>query len=167
MLGVGLDIADLHRMARLLARFGDRELRSVFTRRELTAVRGADDPALRLGISFGAKEACGKALGTGLVGVAWTDIEATPEPGPDGTGLHVELTGAAGRRAHALGMSDWPGCWRAAADGGRVLVVLAAVSTVRSGTAHRDLGVRALLEQQLNRGELDRRKPSRRGTEPS
>lgn len=108
----------------MLDRYDDAVLRSVFTPRELAAVHRAPAPALRLGVSFGTKEACGKALGTGLVGVAWTDIEALA----DGRAVHVRLTGAARERARERGMRRWRGGWRAGGTE-RVLVVVAAGGT--------------------------------------
>ncbi|MGV4924097.1 4'-phosphopantetheinyl transferase superfamily protein [Streptomyces sp. BHT-5-2] len=120
VVGIGVDIVDLTRMARFLHRYPDRSLRMILGGAELAQVRCSPSPAVRLGISFGTKEACGKALGTGLAGLAWTDIEAGVESviagdadgevGDDGWAVRevgVALHGAARNRAARLGIERW------------------------------------------------------------
>ena len=75
ILGIGTDLANIERIERTVERFGDRFLNRVFTEREkMTAERRA----LRIATyakRWAAKEACSKALGTGLhMGIAWRDM---------------------------------------------------------------------------------------------
>ncbi len=82
ILGVGADLANIDRIAGTLARFGDRFRDRVFTPQELArARRRGDDPAV-YAKRWAAKEACSKALGTGLaMGIAWKQMWVTNMPG--------------------------------------------------------------------------------------
>ncbi|MEO3417045.1 holo-ACP synthase [Roseovarius sp. CAU 1744] len=75
ILGVGTDLANIERIAGTLERFGDRFRNRVFTETEqLKAERRADTPGT-YAKRWAAKEACSKALGTGLrMGIAWKDM---------------------------------------------------------------------------------------------
>lgn len=64
---VGVDIVEIERIARTLARFGERFLRRVYTEAEIAYCRGRPS---RLAARFAAKEAVAKALG---VGVFWRE----------------------------------------------------------------------------------------------
>ena len=93
----GLDIVDVDRFERLLARRGERLLLRLFTESERRAAR-----AESLAARFAAKEAVLKLLGTGLsAGMTWHDVEV--ETGPRGE-PRVVLTGGAERRARELGL---------------------------------------------------------------
>jgi holo-[acyl-carrier protein] synthase len=76
ILGIGSDLCDIRRIERSLARFGDRFTGRIFTAGERAK---CDARAARAGSyarRFAAKEACAKALGTGLnQGVFWRDME--------------------------------------------------------------------------------------------
>lgn len=72
---VGVDIIEIHRVADVIARHGDRFLNRVYTPDELKACRGR---VHELAARFAAKEAVMKALGTGIRGVGWRDIEILP-----------------------------------------------------------------------------------------
>ncbi|CUX80450.1 MAG: holo-[acyl-carrier protein] synthase AcpS [Roseibaca calidilacus] len=78
ILGIGSDLANIDRIAGTLARFGDRFRNRVFTADELArAARQGDAPAV-YAKRWAAKEACSKALGTGLsMGIAWRDMWVT------------------------------------------------------------------------------------------
>ncbi|SUZ32321.1 Holo-[acyl-carrier-protein] synthase [Roseibaca ekhonensis] len=78
ILGIGSDLANIDRIAGTLARFGDRFRHRVFTEAELArAARQGDAPAV-YAKRWAAKEACSKALGTGLsMGIAWRDMWVT------------------------------------------------------------------------------------------
>ncbi|NBB98248.1 MAG: holo-ACP synthase [Alphaproteobacteria bacterium] len=78
ILGIGSDLANIDRIAGTLARFGDRFRHRVFTDAELArAARQGDAPAV-YAKRWAAKEACSKALGTGLsMGIAWRDMWVT------------------------------------------------------------------------------------------
>lgn len=69
---VGVDAIEIERIKEALERFGDRFLRRIYTERE--AERYGKRPA-ELAARFAAKEAVMKALGTGIRGVRWRDIE--------------------------------------------------------------------------------------------
>lgn len=76
ILGIGTDLASIERIERTLARFGDRFLNRVYTAAEqATAARRPRAVAATLAKRWAAKEACSKALGTGLrMGIAWRDM---------------------------------------------------------------------------------------------
>ena len=78
ILGVGTDLANIDRIAGTLERFGDRFRNRVFTEIEQAkAERRADTPGT-YAKRWAAKEACSKALGTGLrMGIAWKDMSVT------------------------------------------------------------------------------------------
>ncbi|MEM8556171.1 MAG: holo-ACP synthase [Pseudomonadota bacterium] len=75
ILGIGTDLANIERIERTLERFGDRFRNRVFTDIEQAkADRRADTPGT-FAKRWAAKEACSKALGTGLrMGIAWKDM---------------------------------------------------------------------------------------------
>lgn len=103
---VGIDLAEVAPIRRMLADHGERFLRRVYTARERAACAGR---AERLAALFAAKEAAAKMLGSGLAylapgGVAPSDLEVV-EAGP--ARLHLVLHGAALARAEALGLHDW------------------------------------------------------------
>jgi len=75
ILGIGNDIVDIRRIEATLARFGDRFLERVFTDVERLKSDGRAARAASYAKRFAAKEACAKALGTGLRhGVFWRDM---------------------------------------------------------------------------------------------
>ncbi|MBX9590437.1 MAG: holo-ACP synthase [Hyphomonadaceae bacterium] len=75
ILGIGNDIIDIRRIESTIERFGDRFLRRVFTDIERTRSDGRAGRAASYAKRFAAKEACAKALGTGLRrGVFWRDM---------------------------------------------------------------------------------------------
>ncbi len=76
ILGIGTDTIDIRRVERSLARFGDRFTHRVFTETERArAERRPHQRAATYAKRFAAKEACSKALGTGLKkGVFWRDM---------------------------------------------------------------------------------------------
>ncbi|MEP1586679.1 MAG: holo-ACP synthase [Tateyamaria sp.] len=75
ILGIGTDLANIERIAGTLERFGDRFRNRVFTEVEQSkAERRADTPGT-YAKRWAAKEACSKALGTGLrMGISWKDM---------------------------------------------------------------------------------------------
>ena len=75
ILGIGTDLANIERIAATLERFGDRFRNRVFTDVEQAkAERRLDTPGT-YAKRWAAKEACSKALGTGLrMGIAWKDM---------------------------------------------------------------------------------------------
>jgi holo-[acyl-carrier protein] synthase len=78
IIGIGTDLANIDRIAATLARFGDRFRTRVFTPGELARAARRTGEAGTLAKRWAAKEACSKALGTGLrMGIAWRDMEVT------------------------------------------------------------------------------------------
>lgn len=95
---VGVDAIEIWRIERALQRFGERFLRRVYTEDER---RRYGARVAELAARFAAKEAVMKALGTGVRGVRWRDIEVLPNA--RGKPL-VRLYGTAAERARALGL---------------------------------------------------------------
>lgn len=95
ILGVGTDLCNIERVEQTLDRFGDRFRNRVFTEREQArAERRAHAPAT-YAKRWAAKEACSKALGTGLrMGIAWRDMAVsnleTGQPVMEVTGWAAE-----------------------------------------------------------------------------
>ncbi|MFN3144505.1 MAG: holo-ACP synthase [Paracoccaceae bacterium] len=78
ILGIGTDLANIDRIAGTLDRFGDRFRNRVFTEAEQRTAEARADTAGTYARRWAAKEACAKALGTGLrMGVAWRDMAVT------------------------------------------------------------------------------------------
>lgn len=102
--GLGVDIVEVDRIRRAMARWGEPFLHRVFTPAELA--RGGTSPAAaeRLAGRFAAKEAVMKALGQGRRGVGWREIEITTDPsGKPG----VHLSGRAAEISDRLGVRAW------------------------------------------------------------
>jgi holo-[acyl-carrier protein] synthase len=75
IIGLGSDLSDIRRVQASLDRFGDRFKRRVFTELERTRSDRKADAAASYAKRFAAKEACAKALGTGMRrGVFWRDM---------------------------------------------------------------------------------------------
>ena len=75
ILGVGADLADIRRIQTSLDRFGDRFKARCFTEHERGRSDRKPDPAWSYAKRFAAKEACAKALGTGMrADVYWRDM---------------------------------------------------------------------------------------------
>ena len=75
ILGLGSDLSDIRRIQNSLERFGDRFQTRCFTELERTRSDRKPDPAWSYAKRFAAKEACAKALGTGMRrGVFWRDM---------------------------------------------------------------------------------------------
>jgi holo-[acyl-carrier protein] synthase len=80
--GIGVDLAQIPRLRRVVERWDDRFLRRVFTDDEIAYCRRRRDPIPHLAARFAAKEATLKALGTGLrMGVNWRELEVRRERG--------------------------------------------------------------------------------------
>ncbi len=99
ILGLGLDLVSIPRFQRFLERWGERGLRRVFTPAELDYCASLPVPAASFAARFAAKEAFLKALGTGLSGHRWTDVEVVrADSGQPSLRLHGGATAAARRR---------------------------------------------------------------------
>lgn len=100
IIGIGTDLANIDRIAATLDRFGDRFRNRVFTETEQHKAERRHNVAATYAKRWAAKEACSKALGTGLrMGIAWKDMSVR--------NLHtgqpvMEVTGWAKTRLAAL-----------------------------------------------------------------
>jgi len=93
ILGLGNDICEIARMSRTLERFGDRFTLRCFTEVERRKSDGRQARAASYAKRFAAKEACAKALGTGMSrGVFWRDMGVVNLASGKPT---LELTGGA------------------------------------------------------------------------
>jgi holo-[acyl-carrier protein] synthase len=83
ILGTGIDMVDIDRVARSIERYGRRFLERVYTAQEIVyCERKRRNAAESYAARFAAKEAGAKALGTGMgFGVTWREIEVGREPG--------------------------------------------------------------------------------------
>ncbi|MCZ4266834.1 holo-ACP synthase [Rhodobacteraceae bacterium G21628-S1] len=78
ILGIGTDLANIERIQGVLDRFGDRFRNRVFTEVEQAKSERRLDVAGTYAKRWAAKEACSKALGTGLrMGIAWKDMSVS------------------------------------------------------------------------------------------
>lgn len=100
IIGLGSDLIDIRRIEKSLERFGDRFTNRIFTEIEQTKSDRRKLRAASYAKRFAAKEACSKALGTGLSrGVFWRDMGVVNLPGGKPT---MALTGGAKLRLEQL-----------------------------------------------------------------
>ena len=100
IIGIGSDVCDARRIANVIERHGDRFLDRIFTATERAKADKRRNRAETYAKRFAAKEACAKALGTGLrAGVWWRDIGVVNLASGRPT---LVLTGGARRRLEAL-----------------------------------------------------------------
>jgi holo-[acyl-carrier protein] synthase len=100
IIGIGTDCCDVDRIAGAIERSGDRFLARVFTDAERIAGAKRPQPAVYFARRFAAKEACVKALGSGITQrVGWHHVEVLN--GPKGQAI-LRLMGGALRRANRL-----------------------------------------------------------------
>lgn len=127
---VGVDAIEIWRIERAVQRFGERFLRRIYTESErLRYERRIPELAAR----FAAKEAVMKALGTGVRGVRWRDIEVLPNR--RGKPL-VRLSGTAAERARLLGLQHIAVSLTHARDLAIAVVVAHFTSEDRDGGDH-------------------------------
>jgi holo-[acyl-carrier protein] synthase len=100
ILGIGSDITDVRRIAKVIERHGDRFLDRVFTPTERARAERKKNRVETYAKRFAAKEACAKALGTGMrSGVWWRDMGVVNRPSGQPT---MRLTGGALLRLQAI-----------------------------------------------------------------
>jgi len=100
IVGLGLDVASIERMAAAIARHGDRFENRILSEQEKALLAGRVDRAQALAGRFAAKEAAFKALGVSG-GIGWKEILVLREPwGPP----RIEWIGAAAERVRELGV---------------------------------------------------------------
>ena len=106
IVGVGIDVVEVARIERILARHGERALNRLFTTTEAETCAERVDRADCLAARFAAKEAALKALGSGKVpGLRWVDFEVTRAANGKPS---LEFHSAARRRGDELGVD---GIW--------------------------------------------------------
>ena len=100
IIGIGTDIANIERIEKTLARFGTRFKDRVFTQEEQSRAERRKDVVGTYAKRWAAKEACSKALGTGVaMGIRWKDMYVSNLP----TGQPVMgVTGWAAEKLAAL-----------------------------------------------------------------
>ncbi len=100
IIGIGSDVSDARRIAKVIERHGDRFLARIFTPIERARAERRKNRVETYAKRFAAKEACAKALGTGMrAGVWWRDMGVVNRPSGQPT---MELTGGALRRLEKL-----------------------------------------------------------------
>lgn len=100
IIGMGSDLIDIRRIEKTLERYGERFTQRCFTEVERTKSDRRRNRAASYAKRFAAKEACSKALGTGLAqGVFWKDMGVVNLPGGKPT---MALTGGAATILAAL-----------------------------------------------------------------
>ena len=101
IVGIGSDLSDIRRIQKSLDRFGDRFTNRVFTEVERARSEAKPDRAASYAKRFAAKEACAKALGTGVPrrGVHWNDMGVVNQRSGKPT---MALTGGAAERLASL-----------------------------------------------------------------
>ena len=103
MIAVGIDTVDIARFRRLLARRPQAD-RACSARGSGPSWRCGPIPVPGFAARFAAKEATMKALGTGLGGVRFSDVEVV---GGGSQAPRLAITGLAARRARELGVGSW------------------------------------------------------------
>jgi holo-[acyl-carrier protein] synthase len=100
IIGLGSDIVDVRRIARVVDKYGERFLDRIFTDAERAKAERRATRIETYAKRFAAKEACAKALGTGFRrGVFWRDLGVVNLPGGKPT---MKLTGGALQRLQAI-----------------------------------------------------------------
>jgi holo-[acyl-carrier protein] synthase len=100
ILGIGSDLIDVRRIEKTLARFGTRFKNRIFTEKERAKAESRAFPAATYAKRFAAKEACAKALGTGIGdGVYFHDMGVENLPSGQPT---LVLTGGAAQRLASM-----------------------------------------------------------------
>jgi holo-[acyl-carrier protein] synthase len=100
IIGLGSDLCDVRRIAQVLERHGERFVGRIFTAAERAKAEGRANRAETYAKRFAAKEACAKALGTGLrAGVFWRDLGVVNLPSGRPT---MQLSGGALARLRAI-----------------------------------------------------------------
>ncbi|NJL09998.1 MAG: 4'-phosphopantetheinyl transferase superfamily protein [Calothrix sp. SM1_7_51] len=105
---IGLDIISIDRIARLIERYDSKTLSILFTHSEICYCQTSEYPNKYYSICFAAKEAVGKALGTGLVSIDWNEIETKTINSKQ---LIINLSGKANTQAQKYDIENWIANW--------------------------------------------------------
>jgi holo-[acyl-carrier protein] synthase len=102
LVGTGIDIVEIDRIAQSIARYGARFTNRIFTAEEIEYCQRKKNGAESFAARFAAKEAGAKALGTGIqYGISWKELEVRREPGQR---PNLYFSGRAGEIAAKLGV---------------------------------------------------------------
>lgn len=99
IIGIGVDLCDIRRIEKTLERYGERFTARCFTPTERAKADRRADRAGTYAKRFAAKEACSKALGTGIRGIRWQEMGVVNLPSGQPT---LVLTGKARERLDSL-----------------------------------------------------------------
>jgi holo-[acyl-carrier protein] synthase len=100
IIGIGNDLIDIRRVEKVIEKHGDRFIQRIFTDVEIRKSERRAQRVASYAKRFAAKEACSKALGTGMnLGVFWRDMGVVNLPGGKPT---MALTGGAAERLAKL-----------------------------------------------------------------
>ncbi len=110
ILGIGTDLAEVARIRKSIAHYGERFLNRIYTERERAYASSKANAAERFAARFAAKEAAMKAIGTGWRrGVTWKDFEVVNErsgrPVLDLTGVAREIADGMGVKRVSLSLT--------------------------------------------------------------
>jgi holo-[acyl-carrier protein] synthase len=105
--GIGIDIVPILQIAQLIQRYDRHTLTLLFTPGEIDRCQASPDPDRSFAVCFAAKEAVGKALGIGLVGIDWNEIDTTFTQEQ----LTIHLSGKASAQAERTGIQRWLATW--------------------------------------------------------
>lgn len=105
--GIGIDIAPIPKIARLIEQYDRETLSILFTLGEIDHCQSSSYPHRSFAICFATKEAVGKTLGTGLAGIGWDEIEANVTQDR----LTIHLYGEASIQAKQRGIQTWLATW--------------------------------------------------------
>jgi holo-[acyl-carrier protein] synthase len=102
LIGTGVDLIEIERIAHSIDRYGERFLRRIYTDHEIAYCSRKRSSAESFAARFAAKEAGAKALGTGISrGVTWVEFQIARQPGGRPV---LELRGRAALLARELGV---------------------------------------------------------------
>jgi holo-[acyl-carrier protein] synthase len=127
-IAVGTDIIEIARIQRSLDDFGERFLKRVYTERERYWYA---DRVNELAARFAAKEATSKALGTGIIGIRWREMEVLPNR--RGKPVLI-LHGRAAERARTLGLTSFSVSLTHSRTDAMAFVVATGPGSARRGT---------------------------------
>jgi holo-[acyl-carrier protein] synthase len=102
LIGTGVDLIEIERIAHSIERYGERFLHRIYTEHEIAYCNSKRNSAESFAARFAAKEAGAKALGTGISrGVTWIEFQIARQPGGRPV---LELRGRAALLAKELGV---------------------------------------------------------------
>jgi holo-[acyl-carrier protein] synthase len=133
ILGIGSDLVDVARIEKVIERHGERFIARIFTAAERARAERRANPAATYAKRFAAKEACAKALGTGLRnGVFWRDMGVVNLPSGRPT---LKLSGGALARLKAITPQGFEArIDLTITDEGPLAQAFVVISAVRNGT---------------------------------